>query len=146
MSVDVYDGVICVFGEEGPPGPAGTPGSAITPPGAILATPYQLTDDDAGAVLTWSGSTGCIVMVPNGLAVGFNCRIVMLGSGPIAAVAIGSAEVTAPNNRAAVQTQFGALQLIPVAVDTYVLAGGDTVAGGGLDFSDPNNSGLLPGL
>lgn len=136
------NGAVVILVPTGSPGPQGT---QSTEPVAITSTPHTLTDLDNAAVLTWAGPATLDVLVPAGLSAGFNVKIVAAGSGSVDVTAAG-ADLFAPGGLNVLTTPFGTLEIIPIGIDTYTLRGGDIASGSILDFSDPANSGLLPGI
>lgn len=140
-------------------GSAGPPGNQFTLPELVSASPYLVAAQDCAKVKVWAGADALDVGVPNGLGSGFTCKFVLLGTGSIAAFPVGSAALYSPGYPAPIltdgtvlgalnglATQYGTLELIPVSHDAYVIRGGDLSVNPSLDFSDPNNSGYLPGL
>jgi hypothetical protein len=141
------DDMVFVLSYIGSPGPPGAPGSQSTDPYVIASSPYTLVPSDVAQVLTWTGSGELQVLVPDGLGVGFNTKVALIGSGSVTFAQSGEASIYGAGGLT-LTTQYAIAELVPFATDQYILNLGGSGGGGGssdgqLDFSVPDNSGLI---
>jgi hypothetical protein len=89
---------------------------------------HTLTNDDNGTVVVMNSASAIKVIVPSGLASGFNCSVIQKGSGQVEFD--NNSGATTINNRQShtkINDQYGVASIVAYATDTYILAG-DTAA------------------
>jgi len=89
---------------------------------------HTLTNDDNGTVVVMNSASAIKVIVPSGLASGFNCSVIQKGSGQVEFD--NNSGATTINNRQShtkINGQYGVASIVAYATDTYILAG-DTAA------------------
>ncbi len=87
---------------------------------------YTLTNAENGKVIFCNSSSRIDITVPSGLTSGFNCRVVQGGTGRVRFLTSGTTingYTSGSNTPNAVIGQNGVVDLVPVASNTYTLAG-----------------------
>jgi hypothetical protein len=86
-------------------------------------TARTLSDSDNGKIIVCSNSSPTIVTVPNGLTTGFSCTVVQSNTATVSVVGSGGASVVGYDGNTATAGQYAALNVIPTAVNSYVIEG-----------------------
>ena len=91
----------------------------------IAANAYTLTDADNGKVLALdNGATAMTVNVNTGLASGFNCSFIQVGSGQVSFG--GTATLNNRQSHDKINDRYGVASVVAYATNTYILAGDTT--------------------
>jgi len=83
---------------------------------------YTLTSNDTGKTLTFNNANEINVLVPAGLAIGFNCNIIQLGEGRII---IQESGATVMNRQGFKKTasKYASIQLVCISNNQFILSG-----------------------
>ncbi len=84
---------------------------------------YTLTASDNGKVVIVDESAVAYITVPQSLGSGFNCTIVQKGTGQVVLQAGAGASVAGYNLGVATIGQYGVIDLVPIATDSYYVTG-----------------------
>jgi hypothetical protein len=97
--------------------------SIVTP--TFTGTPlgYTLTSSENGKVVVVNESSTAYITVPQSLGSGFNCTIVQQGTGKVVLEAGTGASVAGYDLGVATIGQYGVIDLVPIATDSYYVTG-----------------------
>ena len=89
---------------------------------------HTLTNDDNGTVVVMNSGSAIKVIVPSGLAKGFNCSVIQKGAGQVEFDNnSGASTINNRQSHTKINAQYGVASIVAYATDTYILAG-DTAA------------------
>ena len=87
-------------------------------------TDHTLTNDDNGTVVVMNSGSAIKVIVPSGLATGFNCSVIQKGAGQVEFDNnSGASTINNRQSHTKINGQYGVASIVAYATDTYILAG-----------------------
>ena len=85
---------------------------------------HTLTNDDNGTVVVMNSGSAIKVIVPSGLAAGFNCSVIQMGAGQVEFDNnSGASTINNRQSHTKINGQYGVASIVAYATDTYILAG-----------------------
>ena len=85
---------------------------------------HTLTNDDNGTVVVMNSGSAIKVIVPSGLATGFNCSVIQKGAGQVEFDNnSGASTINNRQSHTKINGQYGVASIVAYATDTYILAG-----------------------
>jgi len=85
---------------------------------------HTLTNNDNGTVVVMNSSTAIKVIIPSGLATGFNCSVIQKGAGQVEFDNnSGASTINNRQSHTKINGQYGVASIVAYATDTYILAG-----------------------
>ena len=85
---------------------------------------HTLTNDDNGTVVVMNSGSAIKVIVPSGLASGFNCSVIQKGAGQVEFDNnSGASTINNRQSHTKINGQYGVASIVAYATDTYILAG-----------------------
>ena len=93
-------------------------------------TARTLSDSDCGKVINCSNASAVTLTIPNTLTAGFTCTVVQSGAGKVT-IAAGTSVSVQSYSSSATAGQYSAINIIPIASNSYVLEGDLAASGGG---------------
>ena len=85
---------------------------------------HTLTNDDNGTVVVMNSGSAIKVIVPSGLATGFNCSVIQKGAGQVEFDNnSGASTINNRQSHTKINNQYGVASIVAYAADTFVLAG-----------------------
>jgi hypothetical protein len=103
--------------------PSSVSKSLVTPTFTGTPLAYTLTSSENGKVVVVNESSTAYITVPQSLGSGFNCTIVQKGSGRVVLQAGTGANVVGYDFGVATIGQYGVIDLVPIATDSYYVTG-----------------------
>jgi hypothetical protein len=97
--------------------------SLVTPTFTGTPPTYTLTSSENGKVVIVNQSSTAYITVPQSLGSGFNCTIVQQGVGRVVLQAGTGATVAGYDLGVATIGQYGVIDLVPIATDSYYVTG-----------------------
>ena len=87
-------------------------------------TDHTLTNDNNGTVVVMNSGSAIKVIVPSGLATGFNCSVIQKGSGQVEFDNnSGASTINNRQSHTKINGQYGVASIVAYDTDTYILAG-----------------------
>jgi len=85
---------------------------------------HTLTNDDNGTVVVMNSGSAIKVIVPSGLATGFNCSVIQKGAGQVEFDNnSGASTINNRQSHTKINGQYGVASIVAYDTDTYILAG-----------------------
>ena len=85
---------------------------------------HTLTNDDNGTVVVMNSGSAIKVIVPSGLATGFNCSVIQKGAGQVEFDNnSGASTINNRQSHTKINGQYGVASIVAYDTNTYILAG-----------------------